>query len=130
MKKILMGLALCFGAFIFASCGHSNTPEGVAVAFNEALAKGDAKKVVELMYLDNDDQKQQFLEMFEQAFEAQKDQLKETAGAKFKVVDTELEDDGTAARVTIEATLKGETDQQTVTVKKDKDGNWKVVMGK
>lgn len=130
MKKILMGLALCFGAFIFASCGHSNTPEGVAVAFNEAIAKGDAKKVVELMYLDNDDQKQQFLEMFEQAFEAQKDQLKETAGAKFKVVDTKLDDDGTTARVTIEATIKGETKKEVTDVKQDKDGNWKVDLGK
>ena len=130
MKKILMGLALCFGAFIFASCGHSNTPEGVAVAFNEAIAKGDAKKVVELMYLDNDDQKQQYLELFEQAFEAQKDQLKETAGAKFKVVDTKLDDDGTTARVTIEATIKGETKKEVTDVKQDKDGNWKVDLGK
>ncbi|MCH5177091.1 MAG: DUF4878 domain-containing protein [Prevotellaceae bacterium] len=130
MKKILMGLALCFGAFIFASCGHSNTPEGVAVAFNEAIAKGDAKKVVELMYLDNDDQKEQYLELFEQAFEAQKDQLKETAGAKFKVVDTKLDDDGTTARVTIEATIKGETKKEVTDVKQDKDGNWKVDLGK
>lgn len=130
MKKILMGLALCFGAFIFASCGHSNTPEGVAVAFNEAIAKGDAKKVVELMYLDNDDQKEQYLELFEQAFEAQKDQLKETAGAKFKVVDTKIDDDGTTARVTIEATIKGETKKEVTDVKQDKDGNWKVDLGK
>ena len=116
-----------------AGCGEQKADE-VAVAFTEALYdKGDAKKVLEYVYIDkelNDEEKQMLDGKFTMLAASAKEQADKLGGVK-SIKPTKIditEGEPKTARVALEITLKdGSVKPDRIDLRYTKDG-WKVVL--
>ena len=108
-----------------SSCGgvDKSDPKSVMEAYFECAQKGDIDGIVDLMDFKDDSSKEAikgFLKLGE-------DEMKKTKDYKIK----DVKEDGDKAVVTYEMTDKdGNNKDGQQTLKKDKDGNWKIESGK
>ena len=137
MKKVLFGICLAFGALLFNACGSiggdSNSPEAVAKEFTESLKNGDFDKMSDLIYSEGmtDEQKEQVVSLMKLGFTmGDSEDIKKIKEAEYSVVSSEVAEDGNSAKVTVRASYDGVDDDDVLDLKKDADGNWKVVMEK
>lgn len=124
--KLLRNIAIVLIAtFALTSCGGSS-PEAVAEKFLTAIKKADfetAKK-----YASPETEALLGFAAMMPADEIEK-QKEEGSKVKIKVVGSEISEDGTTAKVTIESTDKdGNVSEDKLDLKKI-DGEWKVSMG-
>lgn len=134
--KRLLGLAAIFAAlFMFASCGNSNTPKAVAEQAEKALQNEDYEKLADLMYIKEskdasmEDQKQMMTLLMK---EKGGKMLKDRDGIKsFEILSEEIDESGEKAVVKMKVVYgNGKEESDEMKLVKDKDGNWKLDMGK
>ena len=116
MKQFVKFALLAVCATFFAGCGSS--PEDVAVDFMKAVAKPDLKAAAEMATPDT----AALLNMA-----AGMGGAEAHPNAKFKVISSTV--NGDTAKVKIQVTDDGETDEEELDLKKI-DGDWKVSMPK
>lgn len=136
MKKLL-GLSCLLAAMLFiTSCGSSNTPSGVAKASLQALQKKDYEAFAKLLYFKDVEA--------DKLAEAQKGfaslmqeklgkEMEKKGGIKsFEIVSEELNEAGDEAVVKAKIEYEnGETkDDNEMKLRKDKNGDWKIDLGK
>ena len=137
MKKIATFVCAAFAALIMASCS-SNSPKGVVEKSMQCMIDKDYKGFVDNIDLNNEKLTPEKVEETKKALtELMETKLPKVAEAKgelksFKILATEMGEDGNSAVVEVEETYEkdGETKKETekFEVIKDKEGNWKLKM--
>ncbi|MHC5224930.1 DUF4878 domain-containing protein [Ignatzschineria sp. LJL83] len=133
MKQLKMFMMVAFFAVIAVACGGaSKTPEAVATEFMEVFAKGDSKKLIDIIYISDADNNPEAKAMIEGKLEMMVGMAKAELDAKggikdIKVDSVEYNDDKSKASVYLIVTYKdGEVSgPDEVTTINTKDG-WKV----
>ncbi len=137
MKRLSFILGLMAIVFIMASCS-SNTPKGVAEKSMKCLIDKDYKGYVDLVYTKDDpkespDEIKQQKEMLASLLKdkAEKEYKKNKGIASYEIVNEETSENGEKAKVKMKVTYgNGEVKDEEIELRKDKDGNWKLDMGK
>lgn len=126
MKKILFFFCACAMVVVMSSCGggaDTSTPQGVMEAYFKCAQKGDIDGIVELMDLKDDTQK----DTYKGLLKLGEEEMKKIKDYKIK----DVKEDGDKATVTYEMIDNdGNSKDSQQTLKKDKDGNWKIESGK
>ena len=137
MRKVFSFLAVAVIALFTASCGGGgNTPASIEKAICSQMQKGDYEKAIEIMFENIDDssdvpsgaEKEKFLTAFAE-------KAKQSADAKggiksFEITGEEISEDGLSATVTSKI-IYGNGKEETKTSKYiNKDGKWRVSIGK
>lgn len=130
MKKLCLVFSL-FVVALLAACGGANTPSDVAKDAIKKLQKGDYEGYVDLLYVKPGDEEQ---------VEKQKDMLvsmlkekgEQSLGAKegiaaYEVVSETLSESGERAKVVMKIEFgNGDSQEETMKLRKDEDGDWKL----
>lgn len=133
MKKIIALFTLVMGLFILSAC-NSNTPGGVAEQAVECIQKKDYAGYIDLMYYDDDkvpsaEEKKQFEDMLKSKAEATYE--KKEGIKSYEVVTEEISEDGKEALVRMKLVFNNdEQDVDSINLKKDKEGKWRIYIGK
>lgn len=136
MKKLL-GIAALFAVMLLlSSCGGGNTPKDVAGEAVEALKNQNYEKFADLLYY-NLDEGENIKDKKEQAAVLLKEKLgkayeKEGGIKSYEILSEEIDEKGEKAIVTMKIEYGNDTvkDKSKMSLKKDKDGKWKVDLGK
>ena len=116
----LLAMALC-------SCGSSNNPEGVAEVASKAIVSGDYDGLVDHLYIPDGTSDEQEKQMKETTSAMLKLKVggKESEFTDYKIVKSDVNEQGTRAKVEVEFTKKdGTTKTQKLTIRKGKDDKW------
>ncbi len=119
MKRFITFSLLAVCACILSGCGGSS-PDDVALDFMKAVAKPDLKAAAEMATPET-------AALLNMAASMGGEGLEAHPNAKFKVLSSSV--DGDTAKVKIQVTDDGETDEEELDLKKI-DGKWKVAMPK
>ncbi len=134
MKQVKLFFGMMLFAFVAVACSgsNSNSPEGVAQEFLEVFAKGDSKRLIEIIYMSEDDNTPEARAMIagklEMMVAAGKQEMDSKGGIKkIEVNEVNFNSDKTKASVFLTVTYKdGEVSgPDEVGTVKTKDG-WKV----
>lgn len=125
-------LAACV-TLLLTACG-SNTPAGVAEKAVEHLKKNDYKGYVELVYIDENEKKedreklkQEYVMLLESKM---KGELEKKGGIKeYKTLSETVQDSVAEVKMNIVYGNQS-TEEETMNFKKDKSGEWKIDSGK
>ena len=138
MKKVLSFLTVAVIAFFTVNCGggkSSNGPASIEKSIYVQLQKGNYEKAVEIMLKNLDTEKDPSAEESAQFLSAFTEKAKESNEAKggiksFEIVGEEFSEDGLSATVSTKI-VYGNGNEATETSKYvNKDGKWKLSMGK
>lgn len=139
MRKIIrMGFMLAVTMVLFA-CGNANTPSAASEKAAKCLIDEDYEGYVDMLFITEkaDTDKAKLEEQKAQYAAALKDKMAksiEKEGKKMtsaKAVSEELSEDGEKATVTMNIKYDdGSEKTDTTKLRKDKDGNWKLDIGK
>lgn len=133
MKKILSILTLIMGLFVLSAC-NSNTPSAVAEKAAECIKNKDYAGYVDLIYYKEGkaptaEEKQQVADMLKAKAEAAYDKKEGIKSAKAE--SEEISEDGKEAVVKMKVEFNnGEVSIDTMRLKKDAEGQWRLSMGK
>ncbi len=137
MAKLLsLAAMLCLALFV-SSCS-SNTPTAVAEKSIECIKDQKFDEYVELIYVkpsEKEDagkykkEKEQFAAMLQEKYAKT---LEKNGGIKsYKIISEEIAEDGETAVVMVKITNgNGSEEDDTIKLRKDDEGNWKIDMGK
>lgn len=133
MKSMLKVFAAFLLLFLIA-CG-GNTPSDVAEQAYSYMKDGEYAKCVELMYSDteNADEYEAGAKMMEGLLQASYEKIKAKNGGikSYEVVSEDLSEDGEEAVVSMKVTYEDNSvEDEDMKLKKNKDGDWKLYMGK
>lgn len=132
MKNLFKALAIASLAIILWSCS-SNTPSGVAKQAIVAVEKGDYEGYVDLLYLENnkdkEETKQQLVALMK---EKGAKTVEQKQGVKSCTVEEEIiSDDGKKAKVKMKVVYgNGKEETENMSLRKDENGKWKIDIGK
>jgi len=124
-------LALCL-----ASCGHSNTPSALAEKAVDYLQNGDYEAYADLYYFPenaNPEEVKKEKELIVNLLSEKFGKTKEKNGGikSCEIVSEEVNEEAGTAEVSMKVTYgDGSTDDSSLPMKKDADGNWKLYMSK
>lgn len=121
MKKILGILAITVMAVCFAGCSK-NSPEAVMNNYLKAMKNSDFAKALSYTTLSSDDQAK-MVSMYD-AFMSDEEKA-EMKKMSYKILETELSEDGESATVKYTMSMDGEEKEVEQEVLKV-DGQWKV----
>ena len=137
MKRLNFILGVMALVFIMTSCS-SNTPKGVAEKSMKCLIEKDYNGYVDLIYTKDDpkespdeikQQKETLASLLKD--KAEKEYKKNKGITSFEIVNEETSEDGEKAKVKMKVTYgNGDVKDEEIELRKDKDGNWKLDMGK
>lgn len=137
MKRLSFILGVMTLVFIMTSCS-SNTPKGVAEKSMKCLIEKDYNGYVDLIYTKDDpkespdeikQQKETLASLLKD--KAEKEYKKNKGITSFEIVNEETSEDGEKAKVKMKVTYgNGDVKDEEIELRKDKDGNWKLDMGK
>ena len=137
MKRLSIIIEIMFTILFFASCS-SNTPTKVAEQSMKCLMDKDYKGYVDLIYFSEKEKKNP--EEYEQGKQQLAALLKDKAEKEYKrkgdissyeTITEETSNDGKTANVKMKINYGNGTNEDTdIKLRKDKDGNWKIDMGK
>lgn len=135
MKKIATFVCAAFAALIMASCSN-NSPEGVVKKSMQCLKDKDYKTLVDNCDLNDEslspEKQEETKKEVVALMEVKVPKLLEKQGdfKSFKILSTEMAEDGNSAVVELEETFEKDGETKTTNEKmkvvKDKDGNWKL----
>lgn len=133
MKKLSYLLMLAI-VFILSACS-SNTPSAVAEKFTQLINDNEFEDAVEMLYvkpgLDADQVAKDKENIVKMLTELSKKKTDKDIATSIEATNETLNEAGDEATVTIKMTMKdGETDENDVRLKKDENGDWKVMLGK
>lgn len=137
MKRLSFILGILAIAFFMTSCS-SNTPKGVAEKSMKCLVDKDYKGYVDLIYTkdnpkESPEEIKQQKEMLASLLKdkAEKEYKKNKGISSYEIVNEETSENGEKAKVKMKVTYgNGEVKDEEIELCKDKDGNWKIDMGK
>ena len=120
---------------MFSACGGGNTPTKVAEQAVKCMQDKDYEGFVDLMYVENEEgrdiegEKKMVAGMLQAKAESS---LNEKQGIQsYEVTSEEISEDGETAKVGMKVVYaNGEEDDETMKLRKDADGNWKLDIGK
>ena len=138
MKKLTSIIALVAITMFAVSCGSGNDPGSVVEKAFNAKLDGDFKTFVDACYFADSLQGEELeaakqfeigcLEKDMPTDESTGEDSKSNTSKKVKVLKQELNSDETEATVVIEISGEGiESATETIKLKKDKEGNWKML---
>lgn len=135
MKQVKMFFAVMLFAMVAVACGDAkDSPEDVAKEFMTVFEKGDSKRLMDIIYLDDEDNTPEAKEMIEgklgMMVEMAQGEIKAQGGIKeIKIDRVEYNSDKTTASVYISVTYKDgeESGPDELNTIKTKDG-WKVML--
>ncbi len=135
MRKLFGFTALLAALFLMAACGDSNTPSAVAENAVKAMQNEDYEKFAEYVYLNSNDSKhpEESKKMIAGLMQTKAGAaFAEKKGIKdFKVLSEEIDEKGEKAVVNMEIKYgDGSSEKDDMKLRKDKEGNWKVELGK
>lgn len=133
MKKLSYLLMLAI-VFILSACS-SNTPSAVAEKFTQLINDNEFEDAVEMLYvkpgLDADQVAKDKENIVKMLTELSKKKTDKDIATSIEATNETLNEAGDEATVTVKMTMKdGETDENDVRLKKDENGDWKVMLGK
>lgn len=130
MRKLIIFLSIVVTAVLISSCS-SNSPKAVAEKSMKCLMDKDYKGYVDLVYFNESKEKPESIQRNKDALIAilgdKYDELSEKKqGIKdYKVLSEEVKD--STAMVKMEVSYgNGEKEDESVKMKKDKNGDWKI----
>ena len=135
MKKMCVAAAMA-AMLMFSACGGGgNTPTKVAEQAAKCMQDNDYEGFVDLMYVENEEgkdlesEKKMVAGMLQAKAESS---LNEKQGIQsYEVTSEEISEDGETAKVGMKVVYaNGEEDDETMKLRKDADGNWKLDIGK
>ena len=135
MKKMCVAAAMA-AMLMFSACGGGgNTPTKVAEQAAKCMQDKDYEGFVDLMYVENEEgkdlesEKKMVAGMLQAKAESS---LNEKQGIQsYEVTSEEISEDGETAKVGMKLVYaNGEEDDETMKLRKDADGNWKLDIGK
>ena len=133
MKKLSYLLMLAI-VFILSACS-SNTPSAVAEKFTQLINDNEFEDAVEMLYvkpgLDADQVAKDKENIVKMLTELSKKKTDKDIATSIEATNETLNEAGDEATVTVKMTMKdGKTDENDVRLKKDENGDWKVMLGK
>ena len=120
---------------VMSACGSANTPKDVAMESVACIQDGDFEKYVDMLYVKPDGEEQAKADR-DGMVSMLKSKASETIGKKdgiksFDYESEEVAEDGNTAKVNIKIVYgNGEEDNETVKLRKNEAGEWKVDLGK
>lgn len=137
MKNVIRLFALVC-VMMLAACGSSNTPTATAEKAAECLKSQDFEGFVDMLYVEADKRgTEKYQQEKEQLAAMMKDKYQQSVDAKkggisgYEVLSEEVDEEAGTAVVKIKTTYgDGSTDESSMKLKKDEEGNWRVVFGK
>ena len=133
MKQLKMFMMVAFFAVIAVACGEaSKKPDAVAIEFMEALSKGDSKKLLDLVYISEEDNNPETKAMVEGKLGMMAGMVKAEMDSKggikeIKADSVEYNDDKSKAAVYLIVTYKdGQVDGPDEVSMIDTKEGWKV----
>ncbi len=135
MKKLLGLATIIMAAMVLAGCSD-NSPKGVAAKALDCIIDKDFDGYADLLYLkadgkeDIDTQKKAISSMLEDKYDKS---LGTKGGLKsYEILGEEVDEDGKKAVVNVKLVYGNgeEKDGETIELRKDDSGNWKVDSGK
>lgn len=137
MKRLSIFLGVALIALFIASCSGGNSPKVVAEKSMKCLVDKDFEGYVDLIYFsDKDMESADFQESKKQLAALIKDKGEKSISKKdniksFETISEEIAEDGNTANVKMKVVYgNGEEEANDIKMRKDKDGNWKIDMGK
>lgn len=135
MKRFFKLAALAVVALVATSCGSDNSPKGVAEKAVACIQEKNYEGYVDLMYIREkegeniEEQKKAFAEMLKSKADKQ---FEKREGIKaYEVTGETVDEDGQSAKVDMKITYgNGEEETQTLPLRKDDNGDWKLDAGK
>ena len=136
MKKLCIILGVIIIALLTTACG-SNTPKSVAEKSVKCLIDEDYEGYVDLVYLDMESGNDQQTENDKKALagllkeKASREYEKHKGIESFETLGEEISGDGKTAIVKMKLAYgNGTSDENDIKLRKDKDDNWKIDIGK
>lgn len=130
MKNLMKIAALAIVAVLMCACGGSNTPSGVAEKAVKCLQNEDYEGYVDLVYVqekEGKDMKQEKAQLVALMTAKFSETLKKRGGLKsYEVLSEEISEDGNTAKVKMRIEYGDKTDEDTIKLRKDDKGNWKI----
>ena len=136
MKKILFVAVMCLFAVMFSGCGGAKTPKDVAEKSIKCLKNKDYKGYVELGSLKDEAKmsseelkksREQMAVLLESKISSEVD--KKGGIDSYEIGEETIDED----EAKVKATIKygdGSEKESTIKLKKNEDGDWKIVAGK
>ena len=128
MRKVLFAVLVCVVAGVMASCsGHPSTPRGVAEKSLDCAIGRDFKGFYDCYYFPENrkDEKKERIRMTEEMMDKNAEAASNEMPTSYKFVSEDVDEEKGRGSVTFEITFgNGRTKEQTVWLKKEKDGKW------
>ncbi len=138
MKRLNLILGTILIVLFISSCNSGNTPTNIAEKSMKCLIDKDYDGYADLIYFSEDDIKD--AENLKQAKEqlaillkdkADKEYKKKNGITSYKTISEEIADDGNTANVKMKVIYgNGSNDETDIKLRKDKEGKWKIDLGK
>lgn len=134
-KNVFRLLAIVL-TMCLASCGSSNTPSAVAEKAVDCLKNGDYEAYADLFYFQEDAKpeevakgKEFIVSLFKEKYE--KSKAKNGGIKSCEITSEEVDEEAGTAKVSMVITyMDGTTDDSSLPMKRDAEGNWKLFMSK
>ena len=140
MKKVFSFLAVATCAFFMTNCGGGgggNTPASIQKSIYTQMQKGNYEKAVEIMIENLDSEKTlstkdaEGVEMLKAFTEKAKESAEAKGGLKsFEITGEEVSEDGLSTTVSAKLVYGNGKEETETTKYVQKDGKWKLSMGK
>ncbi len=134
MKQILTIVTACLMALLAVSCGKGNTPTGVAEKSIECLQKKDFEGYSKLMYYNDSltgdklkSEQEAMAAMLQSKYASSLEQKGEITG--YRVVSEEVNDSSAVVKMRV-AYEKSDSTSESVKLRLNKKGEWRISMGK
>lgn len=134
MKQIITIVAACLIALVAVGCGKGNTPTGVAEKSIECLQKNDFEGYSKLIYYNDTlsgkelkSHQEAMASMLQSKYEASLKQKGAITG--YRVVSEQVEDSNAVVKMRV-AYEKGDSTSESVNLRLNKQGDWRINMGK
>lgn len=128
MRKVMYAVLVCAVAAVMTGCSsHPATPRGVAEKSLECAISKDFKGFYDCYYFpeDRQDEKKERIKMTEEIMDKNAEEASNEMPTSYKFVSEDVDEEKDRASVTFEITFgNGRTKEQTVWLKKEKDGKW------